>query len=54
MELMDISLDILYKRVYNVHRARFEENVIGHIAVSVSFFESFVACSNRANIYNEF
>uniref|UniRef100_A0A183FYZ9 mitogen-activated protein kinase kinase n=1 Tax=Heligmosomoides polygyrus TaxID=6339 RepID=A0A183FYZ9_HELPZ len=33
MELMDISLDILYKRVYNVHRARFEENVIGHIAV---------------------
>ncbi|VDK66768.1 unnamed protein product [Cylicostephanus goldi] len=35
MELMDISLNILYERVYNLHHARFEENVIGHIAVSV-------------------
>ncbi|EYB96106.1 hypothetical protein Y032_0153g2913 [Ancylostoma ceylanicum] len=35
MELMDISLDILYKRVYNLHHERFGENVIGHIAVSV-------------------
>uniref|UniRef100_A0A0K0DQM9 mitogen-activated protein kinase kinase n=1 Tax=Angiostrongylus cantonensis TaxID=6313 RepID=A0A0K0DQM9_ANGCA len=33
MEFMDISLDILYKRVYNLHHTRFHENVIGHIAV---------------------
>ncbi|KJH49802.1 kinase domain protein [Dictyocaulus viviparus] len=35
MELMDISLDVLYKRIYNVHLTQFNENVIGHIAVSV-------------------
>uniref|UniRef100_A0A1I7WNU9 mitogen-activated protein kinase kinase n=1 Tax=Heterorhabditis bacteriophora TaxID=37862 RepID=A0A1I7WNU9_HETBA len=34
MELMDVSLDTLYRRVYKVHRQRLEENVIGHIAVS--------------------
>ncbi|KAJ1361409.1 Dual specificity mitogen-activated protein kinase kinase 4 [Parelaphostrongylus tenuis] len=35
MEFMDVSLDILYKRVYNHQHKRFDENVIGHIAVSV-------------------
>ncbi|PIO68864.1 hypothetical protein TELCIR_09330, partial [Teladorsagia circumcincta] len=44
MELMDISLDILYKRVYNVHLARFEENVIGHIAVSVIDALDYLKC----------
>ncbi|VDM74665.1 unnamed protein product [Strongylus vulgaris] len=38
MELMDISLDILYKRVYNLHHTRFSENVIGHIAVSKELY----------------
>ncbi|CAI5455653.1 unnamed protein product [Caenorhabditis angaria] len=34
MELMDVSMDLLYKRVYNVKHSRLEENAIGHIAVS--------------------
>ncbi|CAD6188894.1 unnamed protein product [Caenorhabditis auriculariae] len=33
MELMDVSLDPLYKRVYHEKHSRLEENVIGHIAV---------------------
>ncbi|WKY17092.1 hypothetical protein Q1695_001592 [Nippostrongylus brasiliensis] len=45
MELMDISLDILYKRVYNIHHARFEENVIGHVAVSVIDALDYLKCN---------
>ncbi|PIC16281.1 hypothetical protein B9Z55_022939 [Caenorhabditis nigoni] len=33
MELMDISMDLLYRRVYNVKGSRLNENVIGHITV---------------------
>uniref|UniRef100_A0A8R1DLU7 mitogen-activated protein kinase kinase n=1 Tax=Caenorhabditis japonica TaxID=281687 RepID=A0A8R1DLU7_CAEJA len=33
MELMDISLDALYKRVYTVKHSRLLENVVGHITV---------------------
>uniref|UniRef100_A0A8R1I3Y0 mitogen-activated protein kinase kinase n=1 Tax=Caenorhabditis japonica TaxID=281687 RepID=A0A8R1I3Y0_CAEJA len=33
MELMDISLDALYKRVYTVKNSRLHENVVGHITV---------------------
>ncbi|CAB3410296.1 unnamed protein product [Caenorhabditis bovis] len=34
MELMDVSLNHLYKRVYREKRQRLSENVIGHVAVS--------------------
>ncbi|CAA88264.1 MAP kinase kinase mkk-4 [Caenorhabditis elegans] len=33
MELMDISMDLLYKRVYMVKNSRLNENVVGHITV---------------------
>ncbi|CAI2356423.1 unnamed protein product [Caenorhabditis sp. 36 PRJEB53466] len=33
MELMDISMDLLYKRVYAVKHSRLNENVVGHITV---------------------
>ncbi|PAV62534.1 hypothetical protein WR25_00161 [Diploscapter pachys] len=33
MELMDISLDPMYKRTYRVRKERFEENIVGHVAV---------------------
>lgn len=40
MELMDISIDFLYKRVYSVKKSRLNENIIGHITVCVSSFEN--------------
>uniref|UniRef100_A0A1I7U0K8 mitogen-activated protein kinase kinase n=1 Tax=Caenorhabditis tropicalis TaxID=1561998 RepID=A0A1I7U0K8_9PELO len=33
MELMDISMDLLYRRVYDVKHSRLNENVVGHITV---------------------
>uniref|UniRef100_A0A8R1DKV7 Protein kinase domain-containing protein n=1 Tax=Caenorhabditis japonica TaxID=281687 RepID=A0A8R1DKV7_CAEJA len=36
MELMDISLDALYKRVYTVKHSRLLENVVGHITVCIA------------------
>ncbi|CAG8860268.1 mitogen-activated protein kinase kinase [Caenorhabditis elegans] len=35
MELMDISIDFLYKRVYSVKKSRLNENIIGHITVCI-------------------
>ncbi|CAL2049226.1 unnamed protein product [Caenorhabditis brenneri] len=33
MELMDVSMDLLYRRVYEVKHGRLNENVVGHITV---------------------
>lgn len=37
MELMDLSLEKLYKIVHGIDKERFDENVFGIIAVSVFF-----------------
>lgn len=38
MELMDLSLEKLYKIVHDVAKEKFDENVFGIIAASVIFF----------------
>lgn len=49
MELMDMSLENLYKRVFE-GGSRLPEEIIGYIAVSVSFFEILLRFSMRSSI----
>lgn len=49
MELLDVSLDRLYKRVYNHLHERITEPLIGHIAVCVRFLDELVEFRNLDN-----
>lgn len=37
MELMDISLENLYKTIHNHTHGVFDERILGHVAVSVHY-----------------